>query len=136
MEGLEYAALLGAPFLSTIRPFEVGRKEGCGTRPESLLRIRYPAKKLEDQATQTRKGGHRCYDIQHQVRNTKAENYRAAAHFYLTVETRLKAKIKEVRESFEKTVCSLNPLAFLERHTWEALRLPYRKGFDEKKHPH
>lgn len=33
--------------------------------------------KLEDQATQTRKGGHRCYDIQHQGRNPKAE-YRAA----------------------------------------------------------
>lgn len=49
---------------------------------------------------------------------------------------RLKAKIEEVRESFEKTVCSLTPLAFGERHTWEALRLPYRKGFDEKKHPH
>lgn len=49
---------------------------------------------------------------------------------------RLKAKIEEVRESFEKTVCSLTPLAFWERHTWEALRLPYRKGFDEKKHPH
>lgn len=46
------------------------------------LRIRYPAKKLEDQATQTRKGGHRCYDIQHQGRNPKTENYRAAAHFY------------------------------------------------------
>lgn len=48
---------------------------------------------------------------------------------------RLKAKIEEVRFCFEKTVCSLTPLAFWERHTWEALRLPYRKGFDEKKHP-
>lgn len=62
--------------------FEVGRKGGKNSRPESLLRIRYPAKKLEDQATQTRKGGHRCYDIQHQGRNPKTENYRAAAHFY------------------------------------------------------
>lgn len=79
MEDLEYAALLR---LSTIRPFEVGRKGGKNSRPESLLRIRYPAKKLEDQATQTRKGGHRCYDIQHQGRNPKTENYRAAAHFY------------------------------------------------------
>lgn len=32
MEDLEYAALLG---LSTIRPFEVGRKGGKNSRPES-----------------------------------------------------------------------------------------------------
>lgn len=41
MEDLEYAALLR---LSTIRPFEVGRKGGKNSRPESLLRIRYPAR--------------------------------------------------------------------------------------------
>lgn len=47
----------------------------------------------------------------------------------------LRRKSKKSRESFEKTVSSLTPLAFGERHTWEALRLPYCKGFDEKKHP-
>lgn len=46
---------------------------------------------------------------------------------------RLKAQIEEREFCFEKKVCSLTPLAFGERHTWEALRLPYRKGFDEKK---
>lgn len=81
MEDLEYAALLAWAFHH--QAFWSRKKEREEFKAgESLLRIRYPAKKLEDQATQTRKGGHRCYDIQHQGRNPKADNYRVAAHFY------------------------------------------------------
>ena len=71
--------------------------KGPNERPESLLRIRYPAKKLEDQATQTRKGGHAM------ISSIKAEIPRLRITEQLPTSTkvpRLKAKIEEVPREF------------------------------------
>lgn len=93
MEDLEYAALLR---LSTIRPFEVGRKGGKNSRPESLLRIRYPSSRIR-QLRQEKEA------IDAMISSIKAEIPRLRITEQLPTSTkvpRLKAKIEEVPREF------------------------------------
>lgn len=46
----------------------------------------------------------------------------------------IQGQILAIRKRFEATVCSLNPTAFWERHTWE-VELPYKEGFGDQDIP-